>query len=633
MIARAFAKYPFAVEGVTALCLIAVPFVLPYLDAAPNTVNRILVWGLFGIGFDILFGYTGLLSFGQSAFYGTGGFVAAYLLTKAGFPHVITALLIGMVVAAVVGYLIGLLALRRTGIYFAMITVAIAEIFFFVEFNPLSAWTGGENGLPGVPTPSLYLGFTTLHFTSGWALYPFLAFCYFIGIVIALRIVRSPVGAIFTAIRENPLRAAAVGHSVQGYKIAAFVIAAAYAGLAGGLLGVMQAFMPPDAFMFDTSGQLIMQTAIGGRGTLFGPLVGAAVWLFLQDFLQATLGLGAAWKLVLGLVFVLLVCFLRQGIIGGIRDLYWLLTGKARAPAEPEPAAAQTGLTAEEEERLAAQAIAARGEPKVLPMAVRHPVPQGYKGPILQASGLTRHYGGVIANADIDFSVNQGELRGIIGPNGAGKSTFFKMLTCEVKPTSGRILFEGRDITGMDVTDVCQLGLTKSYQVNQLFNRLTVRQNLTIAALAELRGRFRLDMLKGLSKIPGLDEQVEHTLELVNLKERPDTLVSQLAYGEKRRLEIGLALASSPTLLLLDEPLAGMSPRERVETVALLKSISRGRTMIVIDHDMDALFELAERITVLQEGRVLVEGTPAEIKADAMVQEAYLGGVHEEAAA
>jgi branched-chain amino acid transport system permease protein len=616
----------FLVEILTAIGLIAVPFVLPWIDAAPNTVNRILVWGLFGIGFDILFGYTGLLSFGQSAFYGTGGFVAAYLLTRAGFPNVVLALIIGMVAAAFVGYLIGLLALRRTGIYFAMITVAIAEIFYFVEFNPLAYWTGGENGLPGVPTPSLSLGFTTLHFTSGWSLYPFLAFCYFIGIVLALRIVRSPVGAIFTAIRENPLRAAAVGHSVQGYKLTAFVIAAAYAGLAGGLLGVLQAFMPPDAFMFDTSGQLIMQTAIGGRGTLFGPLVGATVWLFLQDFLQATLGLGAEWKLVLGLVFVLLVCFLRQGIIGGVKDLYGLLSRKAAARPDPQETAPGTGFTAKVEQD-AANAQAAR-KPAVAPMPVRHPLPSSFAGPILQVTGLSKHYGGVVANSAIDFTVNQGELRGIIGPNGAGKTTFFKMLTCEVPPSSGTILFEGRDITGMSVTDVCQRGLTKSYQVNQLFNRLTVRQNLTIAALAELRGKFRLDMLGSLSGIRGLDEQVERTLELVNLIGRPDTLVSQLAYGDKRRLEIGLALASSPRLLLLDEPLAGMSPRERVETVRLLRSISQGRTVIIIDHDMDALFELAERITVLQEGRVLVEGTPDEIKGNAAVQDAYLGGIH-----
>src|ERR1700734_4311769 len=201
-----------------------------------------------------------------------------------------------------------------------MITVAIAEVFFFVEFNPLSAFTGGENGLPGVPTPSFNLGSTKLNFDTYLSMYAFLAFWYFVGLVVALRIVRSPVGAIFRALRDNPLRASALGHNIHGYKLTAFVVAAAYAGFAGGLLGLMQGFMPPDPFMFDTSGQLVMQTAIGGAGTLFGPLVGATVWLYLSDFLQTTLHLGAAWKLVLGIVFVLLVCFLRHGLIGGFKD-------------------------------------------------------------------------------------------------------------------------------------------------------------------------------------------------------------------------------------------------------------------------------------------------------------------------
>jgi branched-chain amino acid transport system permease protein len=388
----------------------------------------------------------------------------------------------------------------------------------------------------------------------------------------------------------------------------------------------MQGFMPPDAFTFDTSGQLVMQTAIGGAGTLFGPLVGAIIWLYLQDFLQSTLHLGASWKLVLGLVFVLLICFLRRGLIGGIEDLYNYFTDRGAQKAEPQDDAPIPGLTAEEEQRVAEKEIVL--EPIVATMPARHRETDRKSGLTLQATGLTKHYGGVLANTDINFTVNHGELRGIIGPNGAGKTTFFKMLTCEVPPTSGRIMFENRDITGMTVTDVCQLGLTKSYQINQLFNRLTVRENLIIAALAELRGKFKLDLFQRPESIPGLVDQVEHTLDLVNLAGRADASVSELAYGEKRRLEVGLALATSPSLLLLDEPLAGMSPRERVETVKLLKSISRGRTMIVIDHDMDALFELAERVTVLQEGRVLVEGTPDEIKGNRKVQEAYLGGVH-----
>ena len=608
----------FIVEALTAAALIAAPFILPYLGFTPSTINRILVWGLFGVGFDVLFGFTGLLSFGQSAFFGTGGMVAAYLLTILNYPDVITAVVVGMIAAAVVGYLVGLIALRRTGIYFAMITVAIAEVFHFVEFNPLSAYTGGENGLPGVPTPSLNLGFTVLQFNSDRSLYAFLAFWYFLGIIIALRIVRSPVGAVLHAIRDNPLRAAAVGHSIHAYKLTAFVIAAAYAGFAGGLLGVMQGFMPPDAFTFDTSGQLVMQTAIGGAGTLFGPLVGATVWLYLSDFLQTTLHLGAAWKLVLGLVFVLLVCFLRHGLIGGLQRLYALVRG--RAAAEPAKAVAASAVSPE-----AVRALADEPAPAPMPAFARKG--DDYSGPILRASGLTKRYGGLVANRDIDFSVQRGERRGIIGPNGAGKTTFFKMLTCEIAPTSGGIVFAGRDITGMTVTDVCQLGLTKSYQVNQLFTRLTVRENVTIAALAALRGKFRLDLFRRLPKVSGLADQVEHTLHRVDLAERADIAVAALAYGEKRRLEVGLALASSPRLLLLDEPLAGMSPRERVDMVKLLKSIGQGRTMIIIDHDMDALFELVERVTVLQEGRVLVEGTPEEVKGNKAVQEAYLGGV------
>jgi branched-chain amino acid transport system permease protein len=597
-------------DVLTALGLAVAPFILPALGFSPDTVNRILVWGLFGIGFDLLFGYTGLLSFGQSAFFGTGGFTAAYLLINHITANVILGLLLGTVMAALVGGVVGLIALRRTGIYFAMITVAIAEVFFFLENSPLAALTGGENGLPGVPSPTFDLGFVQWQVRTGWSMYGFLAICFFLGMVIARRIVASPFGTVLLAIRDNAARTQALGHSVWRYKLTIFVVAAAYAGLAGGLLGVLQGYMPPDAFTFDTSGQLVMQTVIGGAGTLFGPLVGAAVWLYLQDTLQGALGLGSAWRLVLGIIFVLLVCFLRRGLIGGVRDLAGL-----RPRAVPADAPADT---------LPASAVPAGSAP----LAVRRRVgDDAFTGPVIEARNLTKRYGGLVANRDVTFSVEEGELRGVIGPNGAGKSTFFKMLTCEIPPSSGQILFHGHEITGYDVARVCQLGLTKSYQVNQLFARLTVRQNITIAALAERRGLFRLDLLRRLDRVEGLAAQIEQTLALVNLTSRADVPVSELAYGEKRRLEIGLALASSPTLLLLDEPLAGMSPRERGETIQLLKSIRRGRTLVIVEHDMDAMFELADRITVLNEGRLLAEGTPAEIQKNSVVQEAYLGGV------
>ncbi|MGH8800963.1 MAG: ATP-binding cassette domain-containing protein, partial [Casimicrobiaceae bacterium] len=379
--------------------------------------------------------------------------------------------------------------------------------------------------------------------------------------------------------RENPLRAQALGHHIHRYKLLVFVIAAMYSGFGGGLLGLMQGFMPPDAFTFGTSGEIVMMTAIGGAGTLFGPLLGAATWLFLSDFFQTTLKLGATWKLVLGIVFVLLVVFLRHGLVGGIKDLYRLFSrprqrvgtrGGSLTGGRDDLAVALAGATAgtvpttgnpgsatasSPGMRRMSQSVAANtdGVAASGPATGRTPL-QGdrtarklprhrmrrtdFDGPVLRATGLSKHYGGVIANSDIDFSVNAGELRGIIGPNGAGKSTFFKMLTCEVPPTSGKIVFEGRDITGMTVTDVCQLGLTKSYQVNQLFDGLTVGDNVTIATLAALRGKFKLDLLRSPQSVPGLREQVEYTLDLVHLIERRDTPVSELAYGEKRRLEV-----------------------------------------------------------------------------------------------
>ncbi len=592
-------------ELITVVVLAVMPLLAPVIGANADALGRILIWGLFGLGFDLLLGYTGLLSFGQSAFYGTGGFIAAYLLTQTPIGSVMLALVIGTAGAAVVGVLVGLLALRRTGIYFAMITVAIAETFFFLENNPLSAWTGGENGIPGVPAPVFNLGFVVWRIHSGWSMYTFLAVMFMLGLIVARRIVLSPVGHIFTAIRDNPQRAAAVGHAVHSYKLTAFVIAAAYAGLAGGLLGVLQGYMPPEAFTFDTSGQLVIQTVIGSAGTLVGPLVGAAIWMSLQDLLQYTFDLGASWKLGLGIFFVALVVLLRRGVTFAVLDL---IGARLRsAPEEPAVTMAHTP---------AAPLVRAGAKPAT-------------KGaPVLETRDLTRRYGGIVANANINFSLTEGVLHAVIGPNGAGKSTFFKMLTGEVPPSDGKIFFRGQDITHRNVTDVCQLGLSKSYQINQLFAKLTVRQNLLIPALAETRGRFRLDLFRDMHRVPGLGDDVERTLALVDLAARADVPVADLSYGEKRRLEIGLALATAPSVLLLDEPLAGMSPQERVNTIRLLRSIREGRTLVLVEHDMDAVFDLAEHITVLHEGRVLAEGTPEQIQANSFVQDAYLGGLH-----
>jgi branched-chain amino acid transport system permease protein len=591
-------------EVVLVAALLATPFVFIHLGASYDLMSRVLDWGILGIGFDLLFGWTGLLSFGQAAFFGTGGFVSAYLLVYHVIGSVWLALAIGTIAAGVFGLVVGWFAVRRIGLYFAMITLAFSQMAFFLENSPLSAYTGGENGIPGVPVPTIGFGVAAISINTGLPMYWMLAVMFLACFILARRITESPFGLILRAIKENTTRAAMLGHAVPRYKLATFVIAALYAGLAGGLLGVLQSFMPPDAFSLDTSGQLVVQTVIGGVGTLIGPTVGAAVWLWLRDNLQVIPQVGALWKLVLGLVFVVLVIVLRRGICGEIRAVW---ARRQRAEAAP-PAA----IFAPQELPLAAPLVRARQD-----------------APALETRDLAKHYGGLRAVDNVSFAIRSGSIHAVIGPNGAGKSTLFKMLLDEVHPTDGEVLLHGERITGLGATRAAQLGIGKSNQLNHLFLDLTVRENLRIAALARRRGPFRLDVLRRAGSIADVEHQIDGVLATMDLGNRANVPSHILAYGEKRRLEIGMALATGPHVLLLDEPLAGMSPAERTTTRALIRSIGANRTLVIVEHDMDAVFELAERITVLYEGTLLAEGTPDDIQRNQAVQDAYLGGLRE----
>lgn len=595
---------------IAGLILVVAPVVAPIFGAGPDLLSRVLIWGIFGLGFDLLFGYTGLLSFGQAAFFGTGSFITAYLLTAGIIDNMLIALLCSIVGASILGVAIGYLTLRRSGIYFAMSTLAFAEMIYFLEFGPLRDWTGGENGIPGIPEAVVDFGFVQYFVGYGWPMYTFLAVLFFIGFVIARRISLSPFGVILTAIRENPERAMAVGHTIQRYKLAVFVIAAAYGGLAGGLLGMFQGYMPPDAFNLHTSAELVIQTVMGGAGTLFGPLLGALIWLYLYEVLQFVDAVGPYWRLILGVIFVILVTLFRRGICGEILAWRNRRVSRRMAAAVPENARTFADVNAKLVMRDA-------------------PVVQGGR-PVLRADNIAKHYGGLKAVKGVSISIEEGELRGLIGPNGAGKSTFFRMLAGEIQPTHGRVYLRGQDITGIGVTQVCQLGMSKSYQVNTLFDQLTVKQNILMSVLGHKRGSFKLDALKSVSSVKGCNEQVAAVLNMVELTHRAETPIHELSYGEKRRVEIGLALATGANVLLLDEPLAGMSPEERVQTVALLKKIRKGRTVLIVEHDMDAMFELADRITVLYDGNFLAEGTPEEIRSSKAVQDAYLGGMEED---
>ena len=397
------------------VALVVLPFGFDAWLGSADLFTRILIWGIFGLGFDLLFGRTGLLSFGQAAFYGTGGFVTAYLLTSGGLANVWLAMALGIAAASAFSVVVGFLALRRIGIYFAMITLAFGELSYFLENSPLSNWTGGENGLPGVPAPTIDLAGLHYSFAGSWPSYQLVAGFYFIGFVFARCVVLSPVGAVLTAIKQNPERAAALGHDISAYKLAAFVLAAAFAGCGGALLGIFQSYMPPDAFALDTSGQLVIQTVIGGAGTLIGPTVGAAIWLSLRDVLQQVPAIGDLWKFILGFVFVVLVTFLPNGIVGAI--MRWLLQLWPRKPA-------------------AAGAVSAVGDAAArerLLAPLRGSAALGAKAPdfALEARDVRKAYGGIRAVDGVSLALREGARHAVIGPNGAGKSTFLRLLKRE----------------------------------------------------------------------------------------------------------------------------------------------------------------------------------------------------------
>jgi branched-chain amino acid transport system permease protein len=244
---------------------------------------------------------------------------------------------------------------------------------------------------------------------------------------------------------------------------------------------------------------------------------------------------------------------------------------------------------------------------------------------LLEARQLTRRFGGLVAVDGVSLVVEPLTVTALIGPNGAGKTTFFKILAGELAPTTGDVYFKDKRITGLDVARVAQLGIAKSFQITQIFPRLTVQENVLVPALAATRGAFKLDALVPLSGAKRAHEIAVRVLQQVDLFERCDVRASDLSYGEKRRLEVALALATQPEILLLDEPAAGMSPSERTAMVELLQELRKSVTIVIVEHDMDVVFGLADRVVVLQDGRQIAEGSPAEIRANPRVQEAYLG--------
>ncbi len=314
----------------TAAAIIALPWFLELIGGYRDLATMILIWGLFALGFDILLGFTGFLSFGHAAFWGVSAYATGFYLLHVG-DTVLPAMLMAVVISTVLALALGYLTLRRHGIYFAILTLAFAEMLYFLGLSPLKGITGGENGLTGIPTPVL-LGSLDL---TGEVMYWFTAVVVFIGVYVARRIVRSPHGLMFRAIKSNETRLAFTGVNTWKYKMMAFAISGIYGGVAGSLFTVHQTYVGVNSLHWTTSGEVVMMSVIGGVGTLFGPMLGAGILLYLENVLSAAL---AEWELVLGLIFMGFVIFLPGGLVEGLRRLYNLVFGR-RGEAHGEAAA------------------------------------------------------------------------------------------------------------------------------------------------------------------------------------------------------------------------------------------------------------------------------------------------------
>ncbi len=604
----------------TALGLALFPLVLHPIGGYAGLATQILIVSVAAVAFNLLLGYAGMLSYGQAMFYGSGGYIAAIMLlrTMPHHPNLWFAVIGATLVTAVLALLVGAVTVRLYGIYFALLTLAFAQMVFFVV-EQAKDWTNGDDGLQSIPNallpigpwnidlqtalPNIDLGiFGNLGDVKLW--YVFAAVVLILVLLFTRALTRSQFGEVLTAIRENEERSVLVGFSAPLYRLAAFGIAGALTGFAGALRACYDGTIAVESLSIERSGQFVIYTVVGGVQTIFSPVVGTALIMYLENVLS---GKTQAWRLIEGLVFVAVIVFLPRGVLGS------LLKQREKNPRA-----------------LFARTLRPRTEE---PDSLLRHATEGHRGgsmSIIETFKLGKLFGHFAANRDIDFRVDPGELRAVIGPNGAGKTTFFNLLAGTVASTSGTINYKGRDVSRISGTARVHLGIAKAFQTASLYPDQTVRQNCRLAALATVQGPFALQVFRRSTRLDDVDALAERAMSRLELIGVADVRAGDLSHGDKKRLDIAIALATQPQILLLDEPVAGMSKDEARKTEALIRKLSTEMTVLVIEHDMEMVMGLSDTITVLHQGTVLATGTPAEIRDNPRVQEAYLGG-HSEA--
>mgnify|MGYP006270093847 CR=1 FL=1 len=582
-----------AIGAAVALVVVATaPFQIDIYTT--NILIRAFFLAALAMTVDVLWGYTGILTFGQSAFFGIGAYACALVATHYGFGPLwfAGAFLLGLVVALVVAALIGWLAFYHgaSPLYGSIITLALPIVLVQVIFAG-GRFTGSSSGLSGFPT--YYWAFETWFWIAGGYLILVTSLGYLL--------VRSDFGRLLVAIRENEERCAYLGIPVSGVKIALMMGAGVIGAGAGFGYAAFTNVVAPELGGFLLGTELLIFTALGGRGTLIGPVLGTIGIDVTSSYLSGSLPF--LWKLLTGIAFVVVIVLLPQGLIPllgqGLRRLFAPVLPR-RAEAEPI--------------RLAAFApTVGHGETAAAP---------------LRTEGLERHYGSLKVLDGIAIEGRGSEILSIVGPNGAGKTTLMRCISDGGERTGGRVHVNGTEIGRGDPQSVVAQGVGRSFQNTNLFETLTVGECLMLA-------RWRIDGAALFSRRDEvrLPEPAMGILRATGLDTRLATETRYLSHGQKRGLELAMVLATEPSVLLLDEPTAGLTKAERTAIGGVLTGLARdyGLCVLLIEHDLDFVREISGRIVVLHQGALLMEGTVEEVIASDLVRAVYSGERTEEA--
>jgi branched-chain amino acid transport system ATP-binding protein len=572
--------------------LVVLPFAVRAFGLSINTASQIVCLSIAALGLNILVGFTGLTSFGHSAWYGIGAYAAA-IAQKHWFPgQIALPLLFSVIFVALLSCLAGLLILRRRGVYFALLTLAFVALTYAIAFRWTEV-TGGEDGLGGLSRG----GFAAVPLADGRVYYALLALIAMGVLVVLLRVTRSPFGHVLVAIRENQQRATFQGYDVDRYRLAAFVLSAVVTGLGGALQGFLNYLVSAESVSVPFSGELLAMVVIGGMHTILGPALGVLFYVLFRELFSIWT---QNWLLWFGLVFVAFVLFSPEGLAG--------IWGKIRRRLRPPP------------EESAAMSRRAAAEVRPLPAFLQA---AGGAGAFLEIDSVSKRFGGIRAVEKTSLAVRSGEVHGLIGPNGAGKTTLFNVASGMFPPDGGAVSLDRMKVSGLPPHRICRQGLARSFQITNLFRRLTLYENLRLSVQARNSARF--NAWRDIDDYPEIHAETAELVSFLGLDGIEDIASGDLSYGGQRMVDLGIALGSRPRALLLDEPLAGLAAAERERVCALVRSVAAGMPVLIVEHDVDRVLGLSHAVTVMNEGAVLMSGTPEAVRSDRRVQEVYTG--------